>query len=246
MLPVLFRLGSFEVSSFGAMVALGAVAGLLLFRAELQRSGLNVSAGTDAALAGVLGGLAGAKLLYVLEHLDLPLTQTLLSRAGMSWFGGLLGGVAAGLALTRWRSMSLAAVVAAASPALALGQAIGRIGCFLVGDDYGTPTSLPWGVAFPEGLPPTTVPVHPTQIYEAVPLAVLAWLLVRWRREGNDDRKVLGGYMAFAGATRFAIEFVRVNERVVGSFSLAHLFSLAVGVVGLYLVASRRTAPVRT
>ena len=57
----------------------------------------------------------------------------------------------------------------------------GRIGCFLVGDDYGTPSNLPWAVAFPEGLPPTTVAVHPTQLYEAVGLAVLGWLLLRWR-----------------------------------------------------------------
>jgi phosphatidylglycerol:prolipoprotein diacylglycerol transferase len=99
---------------------------------------------------------------------------------------------------------------------------IGRIGCFLVGDDYGRPTDLPWGVAFPEGLPPTTTSVHPTQLYEAVGLGVLGWLLLGWRRSGVPDAIVLGRYLIGAGALRFVIEFVRVNERVVGVFSIAH------------------------
>ena len=76
---------------------------------------------------------------------------------------------------------ALMPALAAAAPALAVGHAIGRIGCFLVGDDYGRPSDLPWSVAFPEGLPPTSVRVHPTQLYEAAALAVVAWALIRWR-----------------------------------------------------------------
>jgi phosphatidylglycerol:prolipoprotein diacylglycerol transferase len=79
-------------------------------------------------------------------------------------------------------------VLAAATPALAVGHAIGRIGCFLVGDDYGRPTNLPWRIAFPEGLPPTAVPVHPTQLYEAAALVPLVILLMRWRRSGRPAR----------------------------------------------------------
>jgi phosphatidylglycerol:prolipoprotein diacylglycerol transferase len=131
------------------------------------------------------------------------------------------------------------AVLAAATPGLAVGHAIGRIGCFLVGDDYGRPTALPWGVAFPEGLPPTAVPVHPTQLYEAVPLFALAPLLVRLRRSEASDRTVLGVYFLAAGLLRFAIEFVRVNERVVGDLSVAHVASLAVAVAGGVLLARR-------
>src|SRR5262249_53956952 len=122
--------------------------------------------------------------------------------------------------------------LAAAAPALAVGHAIGRIGCFLVGDDYGRPTSLPWGVAFPEGLPPTLERVHPTQLYEALALAVLAWLLFRWRRAGVPDRIVFARYLVFAGAIRFAIEFVRVNLRIVGPFTLAQMIAAALTVVG--------------
>lgn len=239
MYPTLFRIGDFEVTSFGVMVAIAALVGLWLFQRELARSGLPES-GVDAAIAGVLGGLAGAKLLWTLEHLgEAPLRDLLLSRGGMSWFGGLLGGVAAGLWMLRRRGIPWIAGVAAATPALAIGHAIGRIGCLLVGDDYGRPTDLPWGVAFPEGLPPTTVPVHPTQVYEAAALVPIAWLLLRWRRRGVPDRAVLARYLILAASLRFAIEFVRVNVRVLGPFTVAHLISLALVAVGVALLLMR-------
>ena len=239
MYPTLFRIGDFEVTSFGVMVAVAALVGLWLFQRELARSGLPES-GVDAAIAGVLGGLAGAKLLWTMEHVgEEPLSDLLLSRGGMSWFGGLLGGVAAGLWMLRRRRIPWIAGLAAATPALAVGHAIGRIGCFLVGDDYGRPTDLPWGVAFPEGLPPTTVPVHPTQLYEAAALAPIAWLLLRSRRRGVADRAVLARYLVLAGSLRFAIEFVRVNVRVVGPFTVAHLIALALVTVGVVLLLMR-------
>jgi len=145
----------------------------------------------------------------------------------LSWFGGFAGGLAAGLTTLRRYRVPLVRGLAAASPGLALGHAIGRVGCFLVGDDYGSPSTLPWAVAFPKGLPPTDVPVHPTQLYEAIPLVVIAWLLVRWRRQGVPDAVVLSRYLVLAGATRFAIEFVRINAPVLGPLTLAQLWSLA-------------------
>ena len=126
--------------------------------------------------------------------------------------------------------------LAAATPALAVGQMLGRIGCFLVGDDYGKPTSLPWGVAFPRGLPPTFDRVHPAQIYEAIFLAVLAWILIRWRRQGVGDRTVLGRYFLLAGTFRFLLEFVRVNVRVLGPLTVAHCFALLVVLLGLVIL----------
>jgi phosphatidylglycerol:prolipoprotein diacylglycerol transferase len=123
---------------------------------------------------------------------------------------------------------------------------LGRVGCFLVGDDYGRPTSLPWGVAFPRGLPPTDVPVHPTQLYEAVFLGILAWLLIRWRKQGAGDQQVLGRYLFLAGAFRFALEFVRVNTRVLGPLTVAHVFSAGVAAVGMVLILAGRRLTVRS
>lgn len=104
--------------------------------------------GFEAAVAGVIGGLVGAKLLWVFEHIrEEPLFDLVLSCGGMSWFGGFAGGILAGLAVMQRKRLPKIAVFAAATPALALGQAIGRIGCFLVGDDYGRPSQLPWSVS---------------------------------------------------------------------------------------------------
>ena len=226
MYPTFFHIGNFEVTSFGVMVAVGALVGLWVFGRELARSGLPVSA-SDAAMAGVFGGLVGAKLLWVVEHLgEEPFRDLLFSRGGMSWFGGLLGGVGTALIMMRRQRLPIVATLAAATPALAIGHAIGRIGCFLVGDDYGKPSDLPWAVAFPRGLPPTDVPVHPTQLYEMFALFIVAWVLIRWRRHGVADGIVLGRYLILAGSIRFAIEFIRVNVRIIGPFTLAHLVSM--------------------
>ena len=244
MYPTIFRIGIFDVTSFGVMVAIGALVGLWVFGRELARSGLPTS-GSDAAMAGVFGGLAGAKLLWVAEHLgEEPFRDLLFSRGGMSWFGGFAGGVLTAL-MFMWRMrLPIVPMLAASTPALAIGHAIGRIGCFLVGDDYGRPSSLPWAVAFPKGLPPTDVPVQPTQLYEMAALLVVAWLLMRWRRRGVADAIVIGRYLVLVGAIRFAIEFIRVNQRLVGPFTLAHMVSAALAIVGLIiLIASRRHVP---
>lgn len=240
MYPVLFRIGSFEITSFGVLVGIAALVGVWLFGRELARSGLPRDA-ADAAIAGVIGGLVGAKLLWTVEFMgEQPVSELLFSRRGLSWFGGLIGGVGTGLWMLRRRRVAIVSALAAATPALAVGHAIGRVGCFLVGDDYGRPSNLPWAVAFPEGLPPTDVPVHPTQIYEAIALVGIAWLLLRWRRAEVADGLVLGRYFVLAGATRFAIEFIRVNERILGPFALAHLISFGLVAAGVVIILRYR------
>jgi phosphatidylglycerol:prolipoprotein diacylglycerol transferase len=207
--------------------------GLWIFRRELAAARLPDNA-ADGAIIGILGGLAGAKLLWVFEHRgEEPFLSLLLSRGGLSWFGGLVGGVGSALLFFRAKRYPIVDTLAAATPALAVGHAIGRIGCFLVGDDYGQPTSLPWGVAFPKGLPPTSVPVHPTQLYEAALLAILAWLLFRWRRRGVADAAVLARYLTIAGAMRFGVEFLRIDTRVLAGLSVAHLAALGMMASGI-------------
>lgn len=243
MYPTILRIGDFEITSFGVLVAIGVLVALQVFSRELRRSGLPAS-GADAALTGVLGGLIGAKLLWSFEHLgEEPWLSLVLSRGGMSWFGGFLGGVGTAIVAMRVTGIPVLATVAAATPALAIGHAIGRIGCFLVGDDYGRATTLPWGVAFPQGLPPTFEKVHPTQLYEAAALAVIAWLLIGWRRTETADRVVLGRYLVLVGLVRFGIEFIRVNERVLGPLTLAHLVSLGLALAGVVLLLRPTPTP---
>jgi phosphatidylglycerol:prolipoprotein diacylglycerol transferase len=205
----------------------------------LRRAGLPDD-GLDAAFAGVFGGLLGAKLWWTAEFYDTaPVLSLLFSRGGLSWFGGLTGGLAAGLTVIRVKRIPLLSTLAAAAPALAIGHAIGRIGCFLVGDDYGRISDLPWAVAFPQGLPPTVDRVHPTQLYEAIPLFLISALLIRFRKAQRHDRFVFGIYLVLAGSTRFLIEFLRVNAQVIGPLTIAQLASATAIVAGVALLRRR-------
>jgi phosphatidylglycerol:prolipoprotein diacylglycerol transferase len=236
MYPVIARIGTFEITSFGLLVGIAALVALWLFGRECRRSGLPEAA-VNAAIGGVLGGLFGAKLLWTIEFSGTaPLASLFFSRGGLSWFGGLLGGVGTGIWLLRRGRVPIMRAVSAATPALAIGHAIGRVGCFLVGDDYGRPTDLPWGVAFPLGLPPTEIPVHPTQLYETALLVPLGVLLIWCRRRGWPDRRVVGLYLVAAGAIRFGIEFLRVNLPILGSLTLAQLIAGALMLVGVGLL----------
>ena len=239
--PLLFRIGTFEITSFGAMMATAAIVGLFILQREARRSGLPDSV-MDAGLVGVIGGMVGAKLFWTIEHAGSgPISGLLFSRGGLSWYGGLIGGLVSGLVFIRSRRWPLMAILAAATPALAIGQLLGRIGCFLVGDDYGWPTSLPWGVAFPEGLPPTTVPVHPTQLYEALGLGMVAAILIHWRRAGVSDGAVVGRYLVMVAALRFAIEFVRVHEAIAFGLAPAHWLSIVIAAIGIGVMRQARS-----
>jgi prolipoprotein diacylglyceryltransferase len=150
-----------------------------------------------------VAGIVGAKLYHVLET---PATffahplQELLSQYGFAWFGGLLAGFAAFVWVGRRQKIPLLTLLDAGSPAAALGYGIGRIGCFLSGDgDYGIPTSLPWGMSFPDGLVPTTQRVHPTPIYELIVACLIAWWL--WKIGG---RQIAAGVKTFLAVTERA------------------------------------------
>ncbi len=141
----------------------------------------------------------------------------------------VLGGAVLVLAAA-WRgALPLVGVMNAAAPALAMGQALGRVGCFLVGDDYGGPTDLPWGIAFPDGVDPTTEPVHPTQLYEVIWLGLGALLL--WRRRDRSPC-LFAEYLILQGVGRLWIELYRTNPPLVGPLSNAQVAAIACLVFG--------------
>ena len=260
--PLIIRLGPLEITGYGIMMMVGFLVGGWLIARELRRLGLNENFAQDVVVAAVVGGVVGAKLWYVALTGD-----GLFDRGGLVWYGGFLGGAAAVLLTSRWRRVPLAWTASLAAPALAAAYALGRIGCFLVNDDYGRPTDLPWGVRFPQGFPPSTagrmqdlfgipVPegvdpgtvlaVHPTQLYETG-LMLLAFALL-WRlRKGREGTGWLFGlYLVLAGVERFGIEFLRAkDDRFLAGFTLAQATSMLLVLVGLLLlvVTNRRPAP---
>ena len=181
LLPFL-HIGSFLLPTYGMLAATGMLVGFFILRADLRRRGIDVD---PASILGVTGiaGLAGARLYHLLEspsEFFADPIHLLFSQTGLAWFGGFIGGFIALFFLARHYKLPMLLMCDICSPAAAMGYGFGRIGCLLSGDgDYGTPTSLPWGMSFPNGIVPTTEHVHPTPIYEF--LAALVIFYVLWK-----------------------------------------------------------------
>ena len=245
MYPVLFQIGSFTVESFWVMVFLGFVAATFVTRAEFRRRGVDPALAYDLILYAYIGGLVGARLFLVFTYWDRFLEDPftfLLSGSGWVFYGGLIGGAAATL-FGVWRlDVPLGVVVDAAGPAIAIGQAIGRLGCQLAGDgDYGIPSSLPWAMSYPNGVVPTTERVHPTPIYES--LAYLAIFYFLWsQRERLSTGEPLALYLILASAARFLVEFIRLNTVHAFGLTVAQWISLAMIAAGSALLLWVRAA----
>jgi phosphatidylglycerol---prolipoprotein diacylglyceryl transferase len=267
MLPVLFEIGGFAVTSFGVFIALCFLAGAWLAARELRRKGHDGDHAWDLAVYAAVGGIVGAKIYYLFLHFPQTLADpsgAIFSRSGLVWYGGLLGGSLAVLWRIHRLKLPVPTYADALAPALALGYAIGRIGCFMVGDDYGRPTDSWVGVAFPVGAPPSTagnlrafgvdVPasipndvvmaVHPTQLYEAgLSLIVLA-ILLALRTRLTAASSLFFAWLAMAGASRFAVEFFRAkDDRFFGAISLAQVISLLLVMTGVLAVLALMRRP---
>ncbi len=249
------HIGHFAIGTFGIMLWLAAVAGCWMLHLNLARYGLTGSGeGSDAIgiVAFVtIAGVIGAKLWHVLEEPAELLAHpaaVLFDRSGFAWFGGLLGGILALAWQARAAGLRPLSMLDLCTPAAAIGYGVGRIGCLTSGDgDYGIPTSLPWGVSFPNGLVPTTDHVHPTPVYEFLVALAIGALL--WRQSapgtGSLQRRGLltGEYLLLTGLARFLVEFIRINPRIYYGLSNAQVASIATMLVGTGLLVRARLAP---
>jgi phosphatidylglycerol:prolipoprotein diacylglycerol transferase len=253
---LIFHLGPITITGYGIMMAVGFLVGGWAIYQELKRRGMSDEYASDIVVASVIGGVLGAKVWYAVLYHDVA---ALFSRGGLVWYGGFIGGAAA-VIINGWRKrVPVRFTIEISAPALALGYALGRVGCFLVEDDYGIPTNLPWGLKFPNGLPPTTaqnlrslfhvtipqgtqpfdvLAVHPTQLYEVAAMGLVFWLLWRMRAHKHAVGWLFAVYMILAGVERFLIEFIRAkDDRVLGGFTLAQAASVAVVGLGVALAA---------
>jgi phosphatidylglycerol:prolipoprotein diacylglycerol transferase len=214
MFPELFSVFGVSISPFGVMMALAFLVGSWITAIRMREEGLDPELATSLLVYVMLGGILGSKLYFAVDvHLrtGAPFTDLLFARDGITWYGGLIMATAVGAVGCRIHGVSIKKVMDCTAVAGAVGQSIGRVGCFLVGDDYGKPTDLPWGVSFPRGAPPTLEPVHPTQLYEIAWLLLVASLL--WRRRHRSPF-LFGEYIALNGFGRIFIEMLRVNPQV--------------------------------
>lgn len=233
MYPELFHIGGFTMNSFGVMMALAFIAAGFIGHWQFKKRGIKPDFIYGLLIAAVIGGLLGAKIHYLILHPE-EWPGNLLSGGGLVWFGGLFGAIVAVVIVTLLSKQRLAGVMDSGAVAVAVGYAVGRMGCFLRGDDYGVPTDLPWGMSFPNGLPPTTVKVHPTQLYEIaaslVIFALLVWVIApRFKREGP----LMFAYLLLAGVERFLVEFIRTNEPVALGLTQQQWISIALFFIGI-------------
>ena len=256
--PVSYKLGPLQFTGFGFAMLLCFVIGQIILQHEMKRKGMDPSPAGDMIFAAVIGGLLGAKLYYAILMGDL---SSLLSRAGFVFWGGLIGGIIA-VSFVIWKKkLGIARLSDPAAPALAAAYAVGRTGCWAVGDDYGRPFNGPWATVFPEGAPPSTVAnmssmfgvkfpegtppnqlvaVHPTQIYEVLMGTVMFLILWRLRDHKHGQGWLFGLYCALAGLERFIVEFFRAKDDrfFVGGLTTAQLIAIGFalfGVIWMYI-----------
>ena len=246
MYPYLLEIGPITIASFGAMVALGFISALYVLNLDLKRKGLGDELGSTIITTSMVGGLVGAKLYFVLFETPpnqdwATLFDQLFSGYGLTWYGGFVVASAGVLWQIRRANAPLGEVVDSVSIALALGYAIGRIGCQLAGDgDYGVPTDLPWAMAYPDGVVPTLEKVHPAPVYETLSHLGIAALLWSVRTRIQTPGASFAIYLILAGVARFAVESIRINPRVLWGYSEAQLISIVFVLGGLFLAVRLR------
>jgi phosphatidylglycerol:prolipoprotein diacylglycerol transferase len=256
------HIGSFQldVSGFGIAVLLAFLIAQVISERELLRRGYDFEARHvgDVLLAAIVGTIVGGKLYYmaVITHN----WHDLISRAGFVYWGGFTGAVLACFALIRFRKLDFARYADVGGIAIAAGYAIGRTGCWAVGDDYGKWYQGPLAVAFPEGVPPSTVGnmarafhavfptsmdpatlvgVVPTQLIEVALGSMMFAILWRLRRHAHADGWLFGVYAVLAGIERFVVEFLRIKDDRFFALSLAQCIAIAVFVVGIVIMRAR-------
>ncbi len=238
------NLGPLTLQTFGLMFALAFLgAGALIWK-RLEEIGRPVDWAYEMGFAALAGGVVGSRIYFIVQNYDSVkenLLANIFSGSGLVWYGGAIGGALAVLLWAWYRDFLGLALLDLAAPALALGYAIGRVGCQLSGDgDYGKAWDGPWAMSYPDGTVPTDTAVHPTPVYETLAMGLGAWGL--WQLRDRLRAGVLFAiYLVFAGAERFLIELIRRNDQLALGLTAAQLESLGMVLAGAaWLAVVRR------
>ena len=239
------------VKTFGVMFALGFLAAGAILARRLRELGKPVDWAYEVVFAALIGGLVGSRVYFLIQHPHDFASDPLGSAfggTGLVWYGGAIGGAIGVLLWARRRGMLSLGLLDLCSVPLAMGYAIGRIGCQVSGDgDYGKPSHLPWAMGYPHGTVPTPpgVRVHPTPVYETLAMGLIAWVLWRYRDRVRPGI-IFAWYLVGAGVERFLVEFLRRNAEVAGGLTAPQYESIAIFHVGTaWLTLAARSGGVR-
>lgn len=242
MYPILFNLGPLTVRSYGLFLVLAFIFGTYVVWKEGKRGGYNEEKLLDFSVVLLVSALIGARVYYILLHLGVfleePFKAFYLWQGGFAFHGALIGAIVGGYFYTKrvkWPFYQLADLVAVAA---SLSGAIAKIGAFLSGADYGTASSLPWGVHFVGQVGKR----HPVQLYEAFYFLIIFLILKELDKRKQRSGGIFYLYLFLIGLGRWVLEFYRGDSTYIGSIKVAHLVSLVlvvVGLVGLYYFSRR-------
>jgi phosphatidylglycerol:prolipoprotein diacylglycerol transferase len=250
--PILIRIGTFYIPTYGVLVALGFLAGLAITLRLARRIGLEPDKITNLAVYCAMAGVVGAKLFMFLfdlgDYIRNPsqiFTLETLQAAGV-FHGGFIAAFVVAVLYIRRHRLPAFPTMDAFAPGIVLGQAIGRLGCFAAGCCWGTECDLPWGVRFrsDEAAPvPLDKTLHPVQLYESAADLLIFGILYRQFNRGHRAGTVIGLYLVLYSTARFIIEFFRVHEQpLVGGLSITQWIALLLLVIGVgILLRERRT-----
>ena len=240
--PILLHIGPLTIHTYGALFALGILIAVALSEYLYRRDGGEPETMIDLALPVVVGVIIGARALFIIvEHeyyLQNPAEIIMVWKGGLVFYGGLIGGALAFIITARVKKLELWHLADTVAPGVALGHALGRLGCFFAGSCYGRPTDVPWAVIYsdPNSLARDIigVPVHPTQLYSAAFLTFLAGILLVIGYRPAFRGQVIATYGILYGTFRFFIEFFRGDPR--GTVVLADITFSTSQAVSLLLV----------
>jgi phosphatidylglycerol:prolipoprotein diacylglycerol transferase len=246
MLPVLFRIGSFYVPTYGVLIATAFLTGLAVTTRLARRAGLPPDKITNLAVYCAIAGIAGAKLFMFLfdirDYIRDPgqiFSMATLQAAGVFHGGFLVALIFAYLYLDRHK-LPILSTMDVFAPGIVIGQAIGRLGCFAAGCCWGKVCYLPWGVRFRSQFAapvPIDKPLHPVQLYESAADLFIFLVLYRRLAQAHRSGQIIGLYLVLYSTARFIIEFFREHEQaLVGPFSLTQWIALALFALGAVLL----------
>jgi phosphatidylglycerol:prolipoprotein diacylglycerol transferase len=235
MYPVLFEIGGFQIRSYGVIVALSFLIALWMSTREAERKGLDSKLVQDFAVYGLLGGIVGARLYFVLfsapdYFLEHPWEIFAVWSGGIGIIGSLIGGFIVAVWFCRRRNISLLRFADTLVPGIALGQTLGQFACLLNGDSYGRPTDLPWAITYtdPRSLAPLNIPLHPIEIYEMAAYSLVFLLVWKIGQRYRIDGFTLFTYVAGYGLARFIVDFFRGDPAIFAwGIQAAQLFGAA-------------------
>jgi phosphatidylglycerol:prolipoprotein diacylglycerol transferase len=229
------EIGPLTLQTFGICFAFAFLASGLVAARRFRELGKPADYAYEATFAALIGGLVGARLDFAIQNWDQvsdDVAGNIFSGSGLVFFGGLVGGAVGVLIWAWWRGMLNLTLVDLAAVPIAVGYAVGRLGCQISGDgDYGESWDGPWAMAYPNGTEPIDTPVHPTPIYESVTMGLVA--LVLWRLRDRFVPGILFAlYLLLAGVERLLVEFVRRNDVVVAGLTQPQLISIGMILAG--------------